>query len=128
MRLIDNDDIWGEPSDRPHALKVLRRAVALGINFIDTAESYGPQTDEILIAAALQPHPEGVLIATKGGLARPRASRWDADCRRENLRRGLAGTVKRLPVDRIDLYQRHTADPKLPLQVPVGTPPGTQGD
>ena len=121
MRLIDNDDIWGEPSDRPHALKVLRRAVALGINFIDTAESYGPQTDEILIAEALHPYPEGVLIATKGGLARPRASRWDADCRPEKLRRDLAGSLKRLRLERIDLYQLHTVDPKVPLEVSVGT-------
>ena len=76
MRLIDNDDIWGEPSDRKHALKVLRRAVELGVDFIDTAESYGPHTDEALITGALHPYPKGLVIATKCGLSRPRPSRW----------------------------------------------------
>ena len=121
MRVIDNEDIWGEPSDRAHALKVLRRAVELGVNFIDTAESYGPHTDEILIAEALHPYPKGVVIATKGGLARPRASRWDADCRPEKLRRDLEGSLKRLRLERIDLYQLHTVDPKVPLEASVGT-------
>ena len=121
MRLIDNDDIWGEPSDRAHAHKVLRRAVELGINFIDTAESYGPQTDEILIAEALHPYPKGVVLGTKGGLARPRASRWDADCRPDKLRRDLEGSLKRLRLERIDLYQLHTVDPKVPLEASVGT-------
>lgn len=121
MRVIDNDNIWGEPRDRSHALKVLRRAVELGVNFIDTAESYGPRTDETLIAEALHPYPKGLVIATKGGLARPSPGRWDADCRPEKLRRDLEGSLKRLRLERIDLYQLHTVDPKVPLEVSVGT-------
>src|SRR2546429_7111385 len=77
MRVIDNGSIWGEPSDRAKALKVLRRALELGVNFFDTAESYGPHTSEILIAEALHPYPKGFVIGTKCGIARPRASRWD---------------------------------------------------
>ena len=121
MRVIDNDDIWGEPSDRGHALKVLRRVVELGVNFIDTAESYGPHTDEILIAEALHPYPKGLVIATKCGLARPKPSRWDDDCRPEKLRKDLEGSLKRLKLERIDLYQLHTVDRKVPLEVSVGT-------
>jgi len=121
MRVIDNDDIWGEPSDRGHALKVLRRVVELGVNFIDTAESYGPHTDETLIAEALHPYPKGVVIATKCGLARPKPSRWDDDCRPEKLRKDLEGSLKRLKIERIDLYQLHTVDRKVPLEVSVGT-------
>jgi aryl-alcohol dehydrogenase-like predicted oxidoreductase len=121
MRVIDNDDIWGEPSDRAHALKVLRRAVELGINFFDTAESYGPHTDEILIAEALHPYPKRFVVATKCGLARPRPGRWDADCRPDKLRKDLEGSLKRLRLERIDLYQLHTVDPKVPLEVSVGT-------
>jgi pyridoxine 4-dehydrogenase len=121
MRVIDNDDIWGEPRDRANSLRVLRRAVELGVNFFDTAESYGPHTDEALIAEALHPYPKGFVIATKCGLARPRPSRWDADCRPEKLRRDLEGSLKRLKLERIDLYQLHTVDPKVPLEVSVGT-------
>ncbi len=121
MRVIDNEDIWGEPSDRAHALKVLRRAAELGVNFFDTAESYGPHTDEILIAEALHPYPKGLVVATKCGLARAQPSRWDADCRPEKLRRDLEGSLKRLKVERIDLYQLHTVDPKVPLEASVGT-------
>jgi aryl-alcohol dehydrogenase-like predicted oxidoreductase len=120
MRVIDNENIWGEPSDRKHALKVLRRAAELGVNFFDTAESYGPHTDETLIAEALHPYPEGFVVATKCGLARPRPERWDADCRPEKLRRDLEGSLKRLRLERIDLYQLHTVDPKVPLEVSVG--------
>ena len=121
MRVIDNDDIWGEPSDRGRALKVLRRVVELGVNFIDTAESYGPHTDEILIAEALHPYPKGLVVATKCGLARPKPSRWDDDCRPEKLRKDLDGSLKRLKLERIDLYQLHTVDPKVPLEVSVST-------
>jgi pyridoxine 4-dehydrogenase len=120
MRVIDNDTIWGEPSDRPRALKVLRRAVELGVNFFDTAESYGPQTDEVLIAEALHPYPKGFVIATKCGLARPSPGRWDADCRPEKLRKDLEGSLKRLKLERIDLYQLHTVDPKVPLEESAG--------
>ena len=121
MRVIDNDDIWGEPSDRVHALKVLRRAAELGVNFFDTAESYGPHTDELLIAEALHPYPKGFVVATKCGLARPKPGRWDADCRPEKLRKDLEGSLARLRLERIDLYQLHTVDPKVPLEVSVGT-------
>ena len=120
MRVIDNDNIWGEPSDRKHAHKVLRRAVELGVNFIDTAESYGPQTDETLIGEALHPYPKGLVIATKCGLARPSPGRWDADCRPEKIRKDLDGSLKRLRVERIDLWQLHTIDPKVPLEESLG--------
>jgi len=120
MRVIDNDHIWGEPSDRKHAHKVLRRAVELGVNFIDTAESYGPQTDETLIGEALHPYPKGLVIATKCGLARPSPWRWDADCRPEKIRQDLDGSLKRLRVERIDLWQLHTVDPKVPLEESLG--------
>jgi len=121
MRVIDNDDIWGEPKDRANSLKVLRRAVELGIDFFDTAESYGPQTSETLIAEALYPYPRGFVVATKCGLARPGPGRWVADCRPEKLRKDLEGSLKRLKLERIDLYQLHTVDPKVPLEVSVGT-------
>ena len=120
MRVIDNDDIWGEPRDRKHAHKVLRRALELGVNFIDTAESYGPQTDETLIGEALHPYPKGLVIATKCGLARPSPGRWDADCRPEKIRKDLDGSLKRLRVERIDLWQLHTIDPKVPLEESLG--------
>jgi aryl-alcohol dehydrogenase-like predicted oxidoreductase len=121
MRVIDNEDIWGEPSDRKHAIAVLRRAVELGVELFDTAESYGPHTDETLIAEALHPYPKGLVVATKCGLSRPRPSRWDADCRPEKLRKDLEGSLKRLRVERIDLYQLHTVDSKVPFEVSVGT-------
>ena len=120
MRVIDNEDIWGEPKDRANALKVLRRAVELGVQLVDTAESYGPHTDEVLIAEALQPYPKGLVIATKCGLARPTPLRWDADCRPEKLKKDLEGSLKRLKLERIDLYQLHTVDPKVPLEDSVG--------
>ena len=120
MRVIDNGSIWGEPSDRAKALKVLRRALELGVNFFDTAESYGPHTSEILIAEALHPYPKGFVIGTKCGIARPRASRWDADGRPEKLKKDLEGSLKRLRLERIDLYQLHTVDPKVPLEVSLG--------
>ncbi len=120
MRVIDNGSIWGEPSDRAKALKVLRRAVELGVNFFDTAESYGPHTSEILIAEALHPYPKGFAIGTKCGIARPSASRWDADGRPEKLKKDLEGSLKRLRLERIDLYQLHTVDPKVPLEVSLG--------
>ena len=120
MRVIDNEDIWGEPRDRANSLKVLRRAVELGVDFFDTAESYGPQTNETLIAEALHPYPRGFVVATKGGLARPSRGRWDADCRPEKLRKDLEGSLKRLRLERIDLYQLHTVDPKVPLETSVG--------
>lgn len=119
MRVL-GDDVWGEPKDRAGALRVFRRAVELGVNFFDTAESYGPQTDEKLIAEALHPYPKGFVIATKGGLVRPKPSRWDSDARPEKLRRDLEGSLRRLKLERIDLYQLHAPDPKVPFAESVG--------
>jgi pyridoxine 4-dehydrogenase len=119
MRVL-GPDIWGEPPDRASARRVLCRAVELGVNFVDTAESYGPQTDETLIAEALHPYPKGFVIATKCGVARPTPSRWDADGRPEKIRKDLEGSLKRLKLDRIDLYQLHTIDPKVPLEDSLG--------
>jgi pyridoxine 4-dehydrogenase len=119
MRVL-GPDVWGEPQDRPGARRVLCRAVELGVNFFDTAESYGPQTDETLIAEALHPYPKGFVIATKCGIARPSPGRWDADGRPDKLRKDLDGSLKRLRLDRIDLYQLHTIDPKVPLEDSLG--------
>jgi pyridoxine 4-dehydrogenase len=113
-------NIWGPPKDRPMALKVLRRAYELGCNFFDTADSYGPHVDEELIAEALHPYPRDLVIATKGGLVRPSAPRWDEDGRPEHLRKAIDGSLKRLKVERIDLYQLHAPDPKVPLEDSLG--------
>jgi aryl-alcohol dehydrogenase-like predicted oxidoreductase len=119
MRVL-GPNVWGEPKDRPGAIRLFRRAVALGVNFFDTAESYGPQTDEILIAEALHPYPRGFVIGTKGGLLRPSPGRWDSDARPEKLRKDLDGSLKRLRLERIDLYQLHAPDPKVPLEDSLG--------
>ena len=119
MRVL-GPDVWGEPQDRAGARRVFCRAVELGVNFFDTAESYGPQTDETLIAEALHPYPKGFVIGTKCGIARPTPGRWDADGRPEKLRKDLDGSLKRLRLDRIDLYQLHTIDPKVPLEDSLG--------
>jgi pyridoxine 4-dehydrogenase len=119
MRLC-GPDVWGAPKDRPAAQRVLRRALELGVNFIDTADSYGPHVDETLIAEALHPYPAGLLIATKGGLLRPTRHAWDPDGRPEHLRRALEGSLARLKVERIDLYQLHAPDPKVPFAESVG--------
>ena len=112
MRLTGTG-IWGPPRDRAEAIRVLQRAVELGVNFIDTADSYGPHVAEELIAEALHPYP-GVVIATKGGLERPGPDRWVENGRPEYLRRQLEGSLRRLRVDRIDLWQLHRIDPKVP--------------
>jgi pyridoxine 4-dehydrogenase len=112
--------VFGPPKDRKHAHAVLRRAYELGANFFDTADSYGPHVDEELIAEALHPYPKDLVIATKGGLVRPRASAWDEDGRPEHLRNAIEGSLKRLKVDRIDLYQLHAIDPKVPLEDSLG--------
>jgi pyridoxine 4-dehydrogenase len=112
--------VWGPPKDRKHALRVLRRAYELGCNFFDTADSYGPHVDEELIAEALHPYPKDLVIATKGGLLRPSPPRWDEDGRPEHLRRAVEGSLKRLKVERIDLYQLHAPDPKVPFEESVG--------
>src|SRR5882672_5092499 len=113
-------NVWGPPKDRPGALAVLRRAYELGHNFFDTADSYGPHVDEELIAEALHPYPKDLVIATKGGLLRPRPSAWDSDARPEHLRRAIDGSLKRLKLERIDLYQLHAPDPKVPLEDSLG--------
>jgi aryl-alcohol dehydrogenase-like predicted oxidoreductase len=113
-------NIWGPPKDRAHAHRVLRRALELGVDFIDTADSYGPEVDEILIAEALYPYPKNLVIGTKGGIVRPSAPRWDEDGRPEHLRRALEGSLKRLRLERIDLYQFHAPDPKVPYAESIG--------
>src|SRR4051795_10098877 len=106
MRLT-GDGIWGEPKSRDEAKAVLRRAVELGVNFIDTADSYGPDVSETLIGEALSPYPEDLVIATKGGLVRPGPGQWVPDGRPEHLREALEGSLRRLKLDRIPLYQFH---------------------
>ena len=113
-------NVWGPPKDRANALRVLRRAFELGMNFFDTADSYGPHVDEELIAEALHPYPKGLVIATKGGLLRPRPGAWDPDGRPEHLKRALEGSLKRLKLDRIDLYQLHAPDSRVPFADSVG--------
>jgi pyridoxine 4-dehydrogenase len=113
--------IWGDPPDRNEARAVLRRAVELGVNFIDTADSYGPDVSEELIAEALHPYPEDLVIATKGGLVRPGPGQWDPDGRPEHLRQACEGSLRRLRVDQIALYQFHRPDPDVPLEDSIGT-------
>lgn len=117
---ITGPGIWGPPRDRDAARRVLRRAVELGVDFIDTADSYGPDVSEELIAEALSPYPEGLVIATKGGLVRPGPGRWDADGRPEHLRAALEGSLKRLGVEQVTLYQFHRPDPAVPFEESVG--------
>jgi pyridoxine 4-dehydrogenase len=119
MRLT-GDGIWGQPRDPAEARQVLRRALELGVNFIDTADAYGPNVDEELIAAALYPYPRGLVIATKGGHTRPSAEQWVPDGRPEHLRAACEGSLRRLKLQRIDLYQFHTIDPKVPLEDSIG--------
>jgi pyridoxine 4-dehydrogenase len=114
-------DIWGEPKDRAAAKRVLVRAFELGHNFFDTADSYGPEVSENLIAEALHPYPRELVIGTKGGLVRPHRHAWDSDARPEHLRRALDGSLKRLKLERIDLYQLHAPDPAVPFADSVGT-------
>src|SRR2546425_4052346 len=113
MRLTGKG-IWGEPRDRREAIAVLRRAVELGVNLIDTADSYGPEVSERLIAEALYPYPAGLVIATKAGFVRPGPDQWKTDGRPEHLRAALDGSLRRLRLDRIDLYQLHRIDPAVP--------------
>ena len=117
---ITGEGIWGWPIDRSKALQVLRRAVELGVNLIDTADAYGPETSELLIAEALYPYPKGLVIATKGGLTRPGPGQWVPNGRPEHLKQAVDGSLKRLRLDRIDLYQLHTVDRKVPLEQSLG--------
>lgn len=119
MRLT-GPGIWGWPQDRENALRVLRRVVELGINFIDTADAYGPDVDEEEIASALHPYPQGLVIATKGGNTRPGPGKWEPDCRPERLKRCCEESLRRLKLDRIDLYQLHTVDQNVPFEEQVG--------
>jgi pyridoxine 4-dehydrogenase len=119
MRLT-GEGIWGWPPDRENAKKVLRRAVELGVNFIDTADAYGPETNELLIAEALYPYPKELVIATKGGNTRPGPGQWVPDGRPEYLAQCVDKSLKRLKLERIDLYQLHRIDPKVPVEESLG--------
>jgi aryl-alcohol dehydrogenase-like predicted oxidoreductase len=119
MRLT-GEGIWGWPPDRENALKVLRRAVELGANLIDTADAYGPETDELLIAEALYPYQKGLVIATKGGNTRPGPNQWVPDGRPEYLKQCVDKSLKRLKLERIDLYQLHRVDPNVPMEDSLG--------
>src|SRR3982075_878893 len=117
---LTGEGIWGWPADRDNARKVLRRAVELGVNFIDTADAYGPEVSELLIAEALHPYPKGLVIATKGGLTRPGPGQWVPNCRPEYLSQCVDKSLKRLKLERIDLYQLHTVDRKVPIEESLG--------
>src|SRR5215467_3212826 len=117
---ITGKGIWGWPPDRTNALKVLRRTIELGVDLIDTADAYGPDTSELLIAEALHPYPKGLVIATKGGLTRPGPGEWVPNCRPGHLKQAVEGSLKRLRLERIDLYQLHTVDPRVPIEESIG--------
>jgi aryl-alcohol dehydrogenase-like predicted oxidoreductase len=117
---ITGQGIWGEPPDRNRAKAALRRAVELDVTFIDTADSYGPEVSETLIAETLYPYPDGLVIATKGGQVRPGPGQWEPDGRPEHLRQACEGSLIRLRLDRIDLYQFHRPDPRVPIAESIG--------
>jgi len=117
---ITGPGVWGEPGDRESAKAVLRRTLDLGINLIDTADSYGPEVSERLIAEALHPYPDELVIATKGGLLRDGPGQWRPDCRPEHLKQACEASLRRLQVERIDVYQLHTVDRDVPLEESVG--------
>jgi aryl-alcohol dehydrogenase-like predicted oxidoreductase len=119
MRLT-GEGVWGPPADPASARRVLQRAVELGIRFFDTADSYGPGDSETLIAEALHPYPPDVVIATKGGIVRPEKPSWNRDGRASHLRKACEASLERLRVERIDLYQLHALDPRVPLEESVG--------
>ncbi|MBI5478828.1 MAG: aldo/keto reductase [Deltaproteobacteria bacterium] len=118
---VTGADVWGEPADRAEALRVLRRAVALGVGLIDTADCYGPEVSERLIAETLHPYPAGLVIATKGGVVRSGPHGWEPDGRPAHLREALEASLHRLRLERMDLYQLHTIDSRVPLEESVGT-------
>ncbi|GAA4420978.1 aldo/keto reductase [Nibrella viscosa] len=117
---ITGEGIWGPPRDRAECIRVLKRCLDLGINFIDTADSYGPHISEELIAEALHPYPDGLVIATKGGFERSGPNRWQMNGKPSHLEQALKGSLKRLKLDRIDLYQLHRFDPKVPADETLG--------
>ena len=117
---ITGQGVWGPPRDESVALALLRRVVDRGVTFIDTADSYGPGISETLIAKALYPYPAELVVATKGGLTRPCADRWVTDCRPEHLRRACADSLRRLRLDRIELYQLHAVDHRIPIEDSIG--------
>src|SRR5580704_2692416 len=117
---ITGPGIWGEPKDRAEALRVLKRAVELGVDFIDTADAYGPEVSENLIAEALYPYPAGLVIATKGGFARSGPNKWEMVGRPEYLRQCVEMSLRRLKLERIELYQLHRIDPKVPVEESLG--------
>ena len=117
---ITGDGVWGWPADRENAHKVLRRALELGVTLIDTADAYGPETSELLIGEALHPYPSGLVIATKGGLTRPGPGRWVPNGHPDYLKQCVDNSLKRLRLDRIDLYQLHRIDPKVPAADSLG--------
>ncbi len=117
---ITGPGIWGEPKNPAEARAVLRRALDLGVNFIDTADAYGPEVSERIIAETLSPYPRGLVIATKGGLLRPEAAQWVPDGRPQHLREACEGSLRRLKLARIDVYQFHRPDPKVPLEDSIG--------
>jgi aryl-alcohol dehydrogenase-like predicted oxidoreductase len=117
---ITGDGIWGPPDDPEGARRLLRRVVELGVNLIDTADSYGPEVSENLIAAALHPYPDGLVLATKGGLRRTGPGQWRRDARPERLKECCEASLRRLKLDRIDLYQLHSPDPKVPYEDSIG--------
>ena len=118
---ITGKGIWGEPRDRDMAIRVVRRAVELGINFIDTADSYGPEVSERIIAEALHPYPQGLVIATKAGFLRPGPDRWTINGQPKHLRTACEGSLRRLKLDRITLFQLHRIDPAVPAADQLGT-------
>ena len=117
---VTGEGVWGEPPDRDAARSVLRRAVELGVNLIDTADSYGPEVSEELIAEALYPYPDGLVIATKGGLERSGPGKWHRNAHPDHLREACEGSLKRLRLERIDLYQLHAPDPQIPIAESLG--------
>ncbi len=117
---ITGSGIWGEPADRAEAVRVLRRAVELGVNFIDTADSYGPEVSEAIIAEALRPYPADLVIATKGGFDRSGPNQWIENGTPQHLKSACEGSLRRLRLDRIDLYQLHRIDPKVPVEDQLG--------
>jgi pyridoxine 4-dehydrogenase len=118
---ITGKGVWGPPKDHDESIRVLRRAIELGINFIDTADSYGPHVSEELIAEALHPYPAGLVIATKAGFDRSGPDKWTMNGRPEHLRKACEGSLQRLKLERIDLYQLHRIDPAYPAEDQLGT-------